>query len=81
MEIVGFRGPKFKKRHGGTVLHKHGRVRTKEREERENKKLTSGTVVPRVSLARFVRWRLEFVSSCSFSWRLGFVSKGKTLVL
>ena len=42
MNSVGFRGLKSKKRHGGTVLHKHGRVRTKEHEERENKKLTRG---------------------------------------
>jgi len=25
-------------------------------------------------------WRLGFVTTCSFSWRLGFVFKGKTLV-
>ena len=38
MEIVGFCGPKSKKRHGGTVLHKHKRVRTKEckAERRQN---------------------------------------------
>ena len=56
------RGPKSKKRDGGTVLHKHGRVRTKERkaERRQNigtgepchvaRSCDLGTVVPRVAL-------------------------------
>jgi len=42
VEIVGFRGLKSKKRHGGPVLHKYGRVRTKEREDERGQKLTRG---------------------------------------
>ena len=54
MEIVRFRGPKSKKWHGGTVLYKHGRVRTKEREAERKQKNGTRTpchhamVVPRV---------------------------------
>jgi len=41
-EGVGFCGPKSKNRHGGTVLHKHGRVKTKERQAERRKKIGTG---------------------------------------
>ena len=42
MEIVGFRGPKSKNRHGGTVPHKYGRVKTKERQAERRQKIGTG---------------------------------------
>ena len=93
LKSVRFRGPKSKKRHGGAVLHKHERVRTKERkaERRQNfgtgepchvaRSCHLGTVWPCHMLLCWTRWRrLGFVALCNFFWRLGFISKGKTLV-
>ena len=39
---VGFPGSKFKNWHGGTVLHKYGHVRTKEREVERRQKIGTG---------------------------------------
>ena len=39
MEIIGFRGPKFKNQHSGTGLNEHGHVRMKEREVERRQKI------------------------------------------
>jgi len=85
VEIVGFRGPKFKYQQGGIVLNEHGRIRPKEQEVERGQK--NGTGVPchvarpchvysseRELVAARVCLGWQF-----FSWRLGFFSKGKTL--
>jgi len=44
VEIVGFYGPKFEYRHGGTTLREHGRAKTKEQTTKQAEKWHGGVV-------------------------------------
>jgi len=76
---VGLCGPKFEYRHGGTVLNGARAYQAEGAKVERRQKIGMGVscraiwhgvTVPHVKSWARKWWRLGFVSTCSFSWRL-----------